>query len=86
MCVGYTKIESANTKNLDDRSRTLVHLGTERGSKAYMMLDPLLKKIVVSRTSYLMRIKGGSGETSIMKRLRSQERLKSVLENMAIKA
>lgn len=34
-CIGYTKIDSQFTKKLDDRSRPLVHLGTEQGSKAY---------------------------------------------------
>ena len=36
-------------KKLDDRSRALVHLGTEPGSKAYRMFDPTHRKIVVSR-------------------------------------
>lgn len=34
---------------MDDRSRVLVHLGTEPGSKAYRLLDPKSKQIVVSR-------------------------------------
>ena len=48
-CIGYTKTDSANTKKLDDRSRTLVHLGTEPGSKAYKLFDPISRKIVMSR-------------------------------------
>lgn len=36
-------------KKLDDRSRVLVYLGTEPGSKAYRLLDPSRKRIVVSR-------------------------------------
>jgi len=36
-------------RKLDDRSRKLVHLGTEPGSKAYRLLDPVNRKIVVSR-------------------------------------
>lgn len=48
-CIGYTKTNKGYLKKLDDRSRTLVHLGTEPGSKAYRMLDPETRKIVVSR-------------------------------------
>lgn len=36
-------------RKIDDRSRKLVHLGTEPGSKAYRLLDPQACKIVVSR-------------------------------------
>ena len=36
-------------KKLDDRSRSLVHLGTEPGSKAYRLFYLSSKKIVVSR-------------------------------------
>lgn len=48
-CIGYAKAEAAHLKKLDDRSRMLVHLGTEPGSKAYRLLDPSKRKIVVSR-------------------------------------
>ena len=48
-CVCHARTERARRKKLDDRSRTLVHLGTEPGSKAYRLLDPLSKRIVVSR-------------------------------------
>lgn len=48
-CIGYAKIEAWHLRKLDDRPRKLVHLGTEPGSKAYRLLDPINKKIVVSR-------------------------------------
>ncbi|KAG7578131.1 Zinc finger CCHC-type [Arabidopsis thaliana x Arabidopsis arenosa] len=48
-CIGYAKSEAANLKKLDDRTRMLVHLGTEPGSKAYRLLDPSTRKVVVSR-------------------------------------
>lgn len=48
-CVCYARTEVAGRKKLDDRSRILVHLGTEPGSKAYRMMDPVKKTIVVSR-------------------------------------
>lgn len=37
-CVGYARVESPHRKKLDDRSRALVHLGTEPGTKAYRWL------------------------------------------------
>lgn len=36
-------------KKLDDRTRMLVHLGTEPGLKAYRLVDPNTRKIVVNR-------------------------------------
>ena len=48
-CIGYAKITGTHLKKLDDRSRMLVHLGTEPGSKAYRLYDPHTKRIVVSR-------------------------------------
>lgn len=48
-CVGYAKVDAPHLKKLDDRSRTLVHLGIEPGSKAYRMFDLTSRKIIVSR-------------------------------------
>lgn len=48
-CIGYAKVDTPYLRKLDDRTRTLVHLGTEPGSKAYRLFDPLKRKIVVSR-------------------------------------
>lgn len=48
-CLGYAKIEGPQLKKLDDRSRMLVHLGTEPGSKAYRLYDPSTRKVIVSR-------------------------------------
>ena len=42
-------LELKPRKKLDDRSSALVHLGTEPESKAYRLLDPTSKRIVVSR-------------------------------------
>lgn len=36
-------------RNFDDRSRKLVHLGTEPGSKAYRLFDPCSNRVVGSR-------------------------------------
>lgn len=48
-CLGYVKTEPPNLRKLDDKSRALVHLGTEPGSKAYRMFDPTTRRITVSR-------------------------------------
>lgn len=48
-CVCYARTESVGRRKLDDRSRSLVHLGTEPGSKSYRLLDTTRKRIVVSR-------------------------------------
>lgn len=48
-CVGYAKVTTPHLRKLDDRSRALVHLGTEPGTKAYRLLEPSSRKIIVSR-------------------------------------
>ena len=48
-CVAYAKITGPHLKKLDDRSRTVINLGTEPGSKAYRLYDPITKKVFVSR-------------------------------------
>lgn len=57
-CIGYARVESPHRKKLDDRSRPLVHLGTEPGRKAYRLLDPISKKITVSRDVVFMEEEG----------------------------
>lgn len=48
-CISYARTEAVGRKKLDDRSRILIHLGTEPGSKAYRLMDPINRRIVVSR-------------------------------------
>lgn len=48
-CISYAKVEAKLLKKLDDRTRMLVHLGTEPGSKKYRLFDPNTKKIIVNR-------------------------------------
>lgn len=48
-CVSFVRTNTVGRKKLDDRSKVLVHLGTEPGSKAYRLLDPTTKRVVVSR-------------------------------------
>lgn len=48
-CVCYAKIEAPHLCKLDGRSKMLVYLGTEPGSKAYRLLDPTNRKVIVNR-------------------------------------
>lgn len=57
-CIGYAKTVKPHLKKLEDRSRMLVHLGTEPGSKAYRMFDPQDQKVVVSRDVVFDEAKG----------------------------
>lgn len=48
-CTCYARTEAVGRRKLDDRSRVLVHLGIEPGTKAYRLLEPTSKKIIISR-------------------------------------
>ena len=48
-CICYAKKDTPHLKKLEDRSRELVHLGVEPGSKAYRLYDPEKRRIVISR-------------------------------------
>ena len=48
-CIGYAKVEKSQLRKLDDRSKMLVNLGTEPGSKAYRLYDPERRRVIVSR-------------------------------------
>ena len=56
-CICYARTETPGRKKLDDRTRMLVHLGTEPGSKAYRLLDPVTKRIIVSRDVHFIEDK-----------------------------
>lgn len=59
-CIGYTRTEYVGRRKLGDRSRTLVHLGTEPGSKAYRLFDPTTRRAIVSRDVIFDESKGWS--------------------------
>lgn len=61
-CVCHARTERAGRKKLDDRSRTLVHLGTEPGSKSYRLYDSHSKRIIAV-TLYLKKEKNGAGQS-----------------------
>lgn len=48
-CVAHMKIPSIHTSKLDDRSRDVIHLGKEPGTKAYRLYDPETNKVHVNR-------------------------------------
>nr|GEY63172.1 hypothetical protein [Tanacetum cinerariifolium] len=48
-CIAHSKVLRGHQHKLDSRSEMLVHLGTETGSKAYCLLDPVSRRIRVSR-------------------------------------
>lgn len=57
-CLGFARTETIGRRKLDDRSRVVIHLGTEPGSKAYRLLDPSTQKIIVSRDVKFDKRKG----------------------------
>jgi hypothetical protein len=48
-CIAHIKDVRPHLKKLEDRSRPMVFLGYEQGSKAYRCYDPVMKRICVSR-------------------------------------
>ncbi|GKE49252.1 zinc finger, CCHC-type containing protein [Tanacetum coccineum] len=48
-CVAHVKVVSGHLQKLDSRSKLLVHLGVETGTKAYRLFDPDTGIIRVSR-------------------------------------
>lgn len=81
-CVSHAKIDTHRLMKLDDRSRALVYLGTEPGSKAYRLLDPVNRKVVVSRD--VIFEEGKSWDWQNFRRMQLQKRFRLSLENMEI--
>lgn len=48
-CVAHVKIAAPHLKKLDDRSRPMIFVGYEPGSKAYRVFDPAMRRVHVSR-------------------------------------
>lgn len=48
-CVAHVKITTPHAKKLDDRSRPMIFVGYEPGSKAYRVYDPMARRVHVSR-------------------------------------
>lgn len=83
-CVGYAKVNAPHLKKLDDRSRALVHLGTEPGSKAYRLYDPTSRRIVVSRNVIFEEKRAGAGVVNHGKLLMNLVTSRWYLESMGI--
>lgn len=48
-CVAHTKVTTPHQKKLDDRSRRMIFVGYESGSKAYRVYDPSTRRVHISR-------------------------------------
>jgi len=48
-CIAHTKVNTPHQKKLDDRSRRMVFVGYEPGSKAYRVYDPSTRCVHISR-------------------------------------
>jgi hypothetical protein len=48
-CVVHVRNTAPNLKKLNDRSKLMIFIGYEPGSKAYRVYDPVAKKVHVSR-------------------------------------
>lgn len=48
-CIAHMKVPSVHTSKLDDRSRSVINLGREAGTKGYRLYDPMTNQILVSR-------------------------------------
>lgn len=57
-CLAHMKIPNVYTKKLDDRSMQVINLGSEPGTKAYRLFDPIRKRIFVSRDVVFEEAKG----------------------------
>lgn len=59
-CVAHMKVPPDNLKKLDSRSKIVVYLGKEPGSKAFRLYDPQTQTICVSRDVVFEERKGWS--------------------------
>lgn len=48
-CLAYARVDSIDLKKLDDRSRPLIHLGCEPGTKGYRLYNPQTRKVIISK-------------------------------------
>lgn len=72
-CIAHMKVPGAQTKKLDDRSKTVIYLGSEPGTKAHRLYDPNSGVIQVSRDVVFEEDKSWSWE------LVSQEGMRNLM-------
>lgn len=63
-CICYAKNDSPHLRKLDDRSRTLIHLGIKPGNKAYRLYDPTKRKVVISQNVFFDKSRGWKWSTT----------------------
>ena len=47
-CVAHVKVTAPNLRKLDDRSRRMIFVGYEVGSKVYRVYDPMTRWVHIS--------------------------------------
>lgn len=63
-CTAFMKIPSVDTRKLDDRSKVVVNLGKEPGTKAYRLYDPKNGSVCVSRDVVFVENKAWTWENT----------------------
>ena len=71
-CIAYMKVPSVFIKKLDNRSKCVVHLGRETGTKAYCLYDPDTGVIHVSRDIVFDEANGWKWQEIEVKDIQSQ--------------
>lgn len=66
------RIPSVNMQKLENRSKMVVHLGKEPGTKAYRLYDPVGKKVHVSRDVVFEETKSWVWEQGVEKETRDE--------------
>ena len=66
-CIMYEKTIGGSLKKLDDRSKPMVFIRYERGSKGYRAYDPTDRRIHLNKDVVLMKEKTGIGRLQVMK-------------------
>lgn len=85
-CKAYMKVPNNLTKKLDDRSKSVVNLGKEPGTKVYRLYDPESNRIVVSRDIVFEETEVWPWETQGAERNAQQDKLIVMGEQMPDKA
>lgn len=60
-CVAHVKVNTSHLKKLEDRSKPMIFVSYEPGSKAYRAYDPVARRVHVSVMSCSTRQPSGIG-------------------------
>jgi len=58
-CIAFAMVQKSKIKSLDERARKLVFVGYQESQKAYRLLDPVTKSIIISRDVRFWEEKSG---------------------------